>query len=263
VPGTKIRRVDFYPADWLVGTIGLPHEEIAVYVQICMLIYDRGGPIPDDEAWLSHVAGMHWRTFRKARIGLIEKGKIVSENGHVSVRRCSEELQRAFRRVSESRQNGTKGNKIRWNGVATRSGVAIANNQQPATSNQQVENTLVPNSAPKRRSYTENAERFWDVYPHRAGADPKKPAIEVFEAKVRAGADPEEIILGAERYASYIADEKLEARFVPQAQKWLRQEYYREFSDLGPSQHAPQQSRRPNGLPEDYEEVRRRLEQNC
>jgi hypothetical protein len=264
MPDTKIRRVDFWPTDWLEGTIDLTHQERSIYITICAGIWSRGGPV--EEKYVRKMCpGEH---FKRGLDGLIAKGKVYwirDENGpRLAQKRALFSLETAKERVRNGQVNGAKGGRPK--GLAKPDGFSLRarRNYQLPTNNLKEENTLVPNSPPKRRSYTENAERFWEVYPHRAGADPKKPAIDVFEAKVRAGADPEEIILGAERYASYIANEKLEARFVPQAQKWLRQEYWYDYvSELGASQSTAQQGSRPNGLPEDYEEVRRRLERNC
>src|SRR6266446_6582140 len=104
-----IRRIDFYAADWISGTAGLSAPEIGVYITICALIYVDNKPIPYDERRISSLAGIHWRTFRKVRAKLERRGKIVSENGQISVKRCAEELQRAFKRASEAAQNGAKG----------------------------------------------------------------------------------------------------------------------------------------------------------
>jgi hypothetical protein len=265
MPVTKVRWVAFFPDDWLTGTIDLTHHERSIYITICAGIWSRGGPVEEDYV-RKMCPGEH---FKRGLDKLIARGKVYriqTQNGPgLAQKRALFSLETAQERVRNGQVNGGKGGRPKV--LAKPAGLSLRarNQKHNQTNNQKEKNTIVPNPAPKRRSYTENAERFWDAYPHRGlGGDPKKPAIEVFEAKVRAGADPEEIILGAERYASDIVDKKLEPRFVPQAQKWLRQEYWCDYvSELGPSQHAPQQSRRPNGLPEDYEEVRRRLEGGC
>jgi hypothetical protein len=81
-------------------------------------------------------------------------------------------------------------------------------------------------------------EAFWRIYPHRDGhPDPKKPAQLKFEAAVKRGVDPAEIIAGAERYRASIEANGTEGRFVAQAVTWLNQERwndYREASDYRP-----------------------------
>lgn len=68
-------------------------------------------------------------------------------------------------------------------------------------------------------------EEFWTAYPHRGKLpDPKKPACEKFERKVRDGIDPETIIEGAKRYAELVRSEMIEDRFVTTALVWLNQE---------------------------------------
>jgi hypothetical protein len=68
-------------------------------------------------------------------------------------------------------------------------------------------------------------EEFWTAYPHRGKLpDPKKPALEKFERKVRDGIDPETIIEGAKRYADLVRSEMIEDRFVTTALVWLNQE---------------------------------------
>ena len=78
---------------------------------------------------------------------------------------------------------------------------------------------------------TDLFERFWKAYPSRSPHDnPKKPARKKFEAAVKAGADPEQIIAAATYYAQRMSEE--DRKFVAQAQTWLSQERYLDQSDL-------------------------------
>jgi uncharacterized protein YdaU (DUF1376 family) len=105
----KVRRVDLYADEWLAGTSKLGPNEGWVYVQICMLIYSHNGPIRDDEKWLARLCNMHWRAFRTASEELQKLGKIRSKDGYITVKRCSEELQRAGKRLLRDVQNGLTG----------------------------------------------------------------------------------------------------------------------------------------------------------
>lgn len=68
-------------------------------------------------------------------------------------------------------------------------------------------------------------EEFWSTYPHRGKhQDPKKPAQDKWERKVRGGADPAEIIAGAKAYADTVRSERIEPQHVAQAVTWLNQE---------------------------------------
>ncbi|MDX9861644.1 MAG: hypothetical protein RBS99_12085 [Rhodospirillales bacterium] len=85
----------------------------------------------------------------------------------------------------------------------------------------------------------ENAfDRFWSAYPHRGKLpDPKKPAREKFDRKVRNGIDPETIIAGARRYAGLVRAENIEGRLVCMASTWLNQERWDEGA--APGQPSP------------------------
>jgi uncharacterized protein YdaU (DUF1376 family) len=48
-------------ADFIHGTMMLSLEEKGAYSLCLDLIYDRGGPIPDDARWLSGVCGVSLR----------------------------------------------------------------------------------------------------------------------------------------------------------------------------------------------------------
>jgi hypothetical protein len=86
--------------------------------------------------------------------------------------------------------------------------------------------------------YENIIEEFWKAYPHRGGeADPKKPAADMFRLKIKAGADPAVIIAGATRYATSVATNKTEPKFVAQAVTWLRQERWNDGYEQKPNGH--------------------------
>jgi len=111
----KVRRVDFYPSDWLSAVAGeLTVEEHSVYWMICSLIYARGGPIEADLKWLtSKFRNAHWRTIKTAYDSLVEQGKLqlVEHNGKIltTVLRCEKELQGAYQRNAKAVSNGAQG----------------------------------------------------------------------------------------------------------------------------------------------------------
>jgi hypothetical protein len=80
-------------------------------------------------------------------------------------------------------------------------------------------------------------EEFRKVYPKRAGTDPKTPALKKFQAAVRGGAAPAEIIAGAGRYADDMRKaNKIGTEFVKQSMTWLSQ---RLWEDYAASAHGP------------------------
>jgi hypothetical protein len=60
-----------------------------------------------------------------------------------------------------------------------------------------------------------------------------------FEAAVKSGTPPADIICGAENYAAYVQQERTEPRFVAQAQTWLSQERWTDYQTaIPPSETA-------------------------
>lgn len=86
----------------------------------------------------------------------------------------------------------------------------------------QEESPLYPPKGEERERDLRPAE-FWQVYPSRGEyLDGEEQARRAFEAAVARGADPEEIIAGARRYAAHVAKTGIEPRFVPRAERWLK-----------------------------------------
>jgi hypothetical protein len=76
-------------------------------------------------------------------------------------------------------------------------------------------------------------ERFWRIYPHRGEySDPKKPARLRFDTAVERGADPDDIIAGAERYRAHVERQGTDGRYRPQAHTWLNQERWAQLHEL-------------------------------
>lgn len=69
---------------------------------------------------------------------------------------------------------------------------------------------------PTKKKADEPFERFWKVYPKKVG---KPGAQRNFDRALRSGADPAEIIAGAERYATAMAGK--DPGFVKHPQGWL------------------------------------------
>lgn len=85
--------------------------------------------------------------------------------------------------------------------------------------------------------YPDNFEACWELYPNRSGGNPKKAAYRAWRARVRNGADPEELEEGTRRYAEHVRREGMEGgRYVKQAKtfygpdEWFREEWASETS---------------------------------
>jgi uncharacterized protein YdaU (DUF1376 family) len=100
-------------ADFIAGTMKLTLEEKGAYSLCLDLIYDRGGPIPDDARWLSGVCGVSIRKWNALRESLIRHGKIVVEGDTLTNARAAFELVSAeFQRRNQA-ESGAKGGRKR------------------------------------------------------------------------------------------------------------------------------------------------------
>jgi hypothetical protein len=94
----KIRRIDFYPDDWLAGTRGMSPAECGLYWNLCALMYALGEcPIELEEA-RKNFGG---RNFDRLLRRLLKRGKVTAEGSLIVCRRVAEELLRARRRAAE------------------------------------------------------------------------------------------------------------------------------------------------------------------
>jgi len=84
--------IKFYTSDFLTGVADLQAEEIGIYTVLLALIWDKGGPIPDDPAWLARRAGTSTRKFNQVRNRLIELGKLEARDGLLGNRRAIQEV---------------------------------------------------------------------------------------------------------------------------------------------------------------------------
>jgi uncharacterized protein YdaU (DUF1376 family) len=107
-----LRRVDFYPDDWMNGTSRLTLEEEAAYLRVCLMIYSRGGPIEDDDRWVAGMCRVSLRKWRTLKSGLLDNEKITIANGMIGQHRCEFELEKAVKRSRKHAENGAKGGEV-------------------------------------------------------------------------------------------------------------------------------------------------------
>lgn len=108
---TKIRHVDFYADEWLVGTMGLGVVDVGVYIQACALIYSRGGPIEKDD--LRRFVVCHGNMFEAALRHLADAGKLIVSGSQISSNRCETTLETTRKRIRSWSENGQKGGRPR------------------------------------------------------------------------------------------------------------------------------------------------------
>ena len=74
----------------------------------------------------------------------------------------------------------------------------------------------------KRHTYPPEFEAFWKAYPDRDGSNPKREAGRCWNARLKEGADPSEIMAGLQRYTAWLKGKgKLGTEGVMQARRFV------------------------------------------
>lgn len=236
---TRVRRIDFYPADFLTGVAGMSAELIGVYWVICSLLYQTGGSIALDDPRLKTLCGVNYRRLPKVLGELVERGKLTTtETGLAddlhgtctrlaTNRRVSSELARAEQRVSKAKAareqltvvssdiNDISKSKPKFPDAAEIPSRAFI--QQPSVISHQSETEKARVAA----LGIEFAE-WWASYPCK---DSKKAAEKAY-ATARRKASPEQLLIGVSRYR----DTKPASQSWAHGASWLNKERWNDES---------------------------------
>jgi len=90
--------VMFYTSNWFGGTEALTYEQKGFYVDLLFRMWERKGPLPDDQQWLAAHLGCDPRIIRRLRADLIRLEKLESRDGFLSNRRMMKEIAKMVRR---------------------------------------------------------------------------------------------------------------------------------------------------------------------
>lgn len=102
-----------YHSDALAGMLSLTLEERGAYQTVLDLIYDRGGPIADNERLLAGYMNCSIRKWRALRASLIEQGKLVASEGRLTNPRAEKQLENDAKTARKLAENGAKGGRKR------------------------------------------------------------------------------------------------------------------------------------------------------
>ena len=182
-----VSRFDCYPSDLLNGIIGMTADEIAAYVVILMLQYDRGDKVREEgrERELAIRAGMTRARFDKAAATLVTLGKIERTDGHLWNRRAETEIAKIHEKIARNRENSGKGgeaNKANFQGKRNENKSPPEPTGYPdgypndspvlRPSPPSIEEGNLTVSCPKpaarprtKLAYSEDFEGFWSAYP--------------------------------------------------------------------------------------------------
>ena len=104
---TSLFKFDFYTRDWFTGTRGMSLKARAVYIDLLVLMYERGGPIPDDRRELCRTMGIYnRRTLDPIIDELIQSGKIISDAKTLSNKRAILEIEGIQSRMNRASKGG-------------------------------------------------------------------------------------------------------------------------------------------------------------
>lgn len=98
--------IKFFPSDWLNGTIGLSGLEKGVYITLLALIYDRGGPIPNNPRLLARRCDVTPSQFSAAIKTLVEEGKLTVSAAEIFNKKAEKIILDAESRISKARKGG-------------------------------------------------------------------------------------------------------------------------------------------------------------
>lgn len=100
----------------------------------------------------------------------------------------------------------------------------------------------------QKKTYPDEFELVWSIYPKRAGGNSKSDAYKAWHARIRDGTAAEEIYSGVERYAAFVKFEgSLNTQYVKQAKTFFGPGMH--FSEPWATQQAPG-ARDPNQISE-------------
>jgi helix-turn-helix protein len=177
--------------------------------------------LKESEGWLIGQEGAKGRGYRNSYVPQLERVSFKKfKNGHTGVTHSDPE-----RVSSTSPIRREKGDKVGTKRVSPASPEPV---REPVRLSRSISSTMPDGAA-------EQFEDFWRIYPSRGcQANPKKPARQSFLAAIKRGADPADIVAGAEAYAAMRRTIGGDRRFTAQAVTWLNQERWNDQPSPAP-----------------------------
>lgn len=227
------------PSALLGALAGMEPGEGYIYVALLLRIYETGGPVAETPRTLARRTGLTERKASAALALLIEAGKVVSlDDGRLDSETTHAELE--FQRSSREQQSAAG-----KSSAAKRAKKSQQKQQNTSTSVDRPFNHLDLDKrevrtgslrSPVLSDYDDEFERFWRVFPRRAGTSSRKGAHDKFVRLRRAGVSAAEMQRGAQNYAAEQADlGNSGTPYVKAAEAWLNKELWRDYQQPRPS----------------------------
>lgn len=206
-----------YVADYLADTMHLTAAESGAYLHLIMH-YWTAGSLPNDERKLARIARMTDREWNR------------------SVDTIREFFDASWRhqRIEDEINRATELSNKRKDAALQKHSNSKAKAEQLDTQSQSPLPSTKENIRAVAKTTRPNADfdAFWEARPKRKGADPKDPARKLYEAAVKAGAVPADLLAALRRYAA-IEAEHVGTPYLPQMVKWLRDKRWLDYPEIG------------------------------
>lgn len=134
-----------YPKDFFNGTTKLTFEQKGAYTLCLDLMYQDGGPIPDDPKWISRQLGCSMQLWRKLRQALIDHGKFtLTDDGRLANGRATYEMHMSRAATTAQTDRGKFGGRPKGHAEtpSTSHSQQPSSAQEPAEKSQQSSNKL-------------------------------------------------------------------------------------------------------------------------
>jgi len=156
---STITHIQFCPADWLSGCHTLTAAERGVYITLIMMMYDRAGPLTEDEGRLARACGLPTVGFSRALNALVDQGKIQRIEGGLFNARVGREIENVMAKSQIARANvearwAKKPMKSKEFAYGGNTDVMLTNNHKPVAS------SLRSDDAPKRKRGSRIADNW-------------------------------------------------------------------------------------------------------
>lgn len=228
----KFPAFNFFPRDWITGTAGLSPEQKSAFIDLLSYAWEQTPPctLPDDDVMLARLAGFTVQKWKKvgpairAKLEPIEGGRLRNPKlWSVYLDMCDHREKR--------RRAGERGNNKRWGSPSDRNANGNASrNDSRKTVAKGIAKPSLPTPTPNDKDDANASSRmvdlafarFWQAYPKRSGANPKRDALRAWNARIAEGVTPEEIMAGLERYVDFLkAKGDVGTEFVMQAKRFV------------------------------------------
>ncbi len=227
-----------YPSDFIAGTLQLSCEEKGAYSVVLDLIYDRGGPIPDDAQWIARVCNLSTRRWNQIRARLLELGKVEAIDGVLTNKRALSQLKveekehislSSSGKLGAEKTNKTADVSLKNNGLEEKG--PPHKNRHTRSQKPEIRKKETPSGVSKENpgelilTPPENLDRsgfkaWWKLYPKKVGRD---AAEQNYRTALRTRkATSQELLAGLVRAVAFWDAEGTETKFIIDPERWLK-----------------------------------------